>query len=37
MAVLGDLTDPFRFDVFKGVFAVDGEAEHDGVGVVVGE
>lgn len=37
LAVLGDLADPFRFDVLERVFRVDAEAEHDGVRVVVGE
>jgi hypothetical protein len=37
LAVLGDLGDPFGLDVLEGVLRVYAEAEHDGVGVVVGE
>lgn len=33
-AVVGDFADPFGFDVFERVFAVDRVAEHDQVGVV---
>lgn len=33
-AVVGNLAYPFRFDVFERIFALDGEAEHDEVGVV---
>jgi hypothetical protein len=36
-AVLGNLADPFTFDVLEGIGRIDAEAEHDGVGVIVGE
>lgn len=36
-AVVGDLAHPLGFDVLERVAGVDGEAEHDCVGVVVGE
>lgn len=35
--ILGDLADPFGLDILEGVRRVDGEAEHDSVGVVVAE
>ena len=37
LAVLGNLGDPFGLDILERIFRVDAEAEHDGVGIVVGE
>jgi hypothetical protein len=37
LTVLGNLSNPFRLDVLKGVFGVDAKAEHNGMGVIVGE
>ena len=37
LTVLCDFTNPFRFDVFEGIFRIDAEAEHYRVRVIVGE
>lgn len=35
--VLGDLSDPLCLHVLEGFWRVDGEAQHDGMGIIIAE